>query len=100
MGMKERLCQDCKNPLPLTARYNARFCSDCIRRHRREAMKAWRDKNRQRLTMEDLEEYYYYKEHGICVDCHQAAADKDYTTCTACRAKRNKRSEKYYKKKT
>jgi len=87
VGMKERLCQDCKNPLPLTARYNARFCSDCIRRHRREAMKAWRDKNRQRLTMEDLEEYYYYKEHGICVRCHTNSATPGYTTCETCREK-------------
>lgn len=95
-----RTCRECGEQLAGGVRYNTLYCPSCIRKHHIAAMKRYREKNGDRLRAEDKEEYYYYKEHGICVDCHQAAADKGYTTCTACRKKRNKRSEKYYKKKT
>ena len=97
MGM--RVCRECGKPLPEGVRYNTLYCYDCIRKHHVDAMKRYREKNGDKLREEDRQEYHYYKEHGICVDCHQAAADEGYTTCTACRKKRNIRSEKYLKKK-
>ena len=97
MGM--RVCRECGEQLAEWVRYNTLYCPACIRKHHIEAMKRYREKNGARLREEDKQEYYYYKAHKICVDCHQAAADKGYTTCTACRKKRNIRSEKYLKKK-
>lgn len=89
-----RLCADCKNPLSETARYNTRFCPSCVRQHHLDAMARYREKNGARLRAEDNEEYYYYKEHGICVDCHHNAATEGYTTCPTCREKRNKKYKK------
>ena len=36
---------------------------------------------------ERREEYRYYKEHGICVDCHQYEAAKGKTRCLYCLSK-------------
>ena len=97
MGVK--VCRECGEQLAEGVRYNTLYCPACIRKHHIEAMRKYREKNGARLREEDKQEYQYYKEHGICVDCHQSAADEGYTTCTACRKKRNIRSEKYLKRK-
>ena len=34
------------------------------------------------------EAYHYYKDHGICVDCHQEEAAKGKTRCLYCLSKR------------
>ena len=37
---------------------------------------------------ERREVYHYYKEHGICVECHQEEAAKGKTRCLYCLSKR------------
>ena len=43
---------------------------------------------------ERREEYRYYKEHGICVDCHQEEAAKGRTRCLTCLSIRAEQREK------
>ena len=39
--------------------------------------------------MSDMETYYWYKEHKICVTCHQQEAFGKYTRCRDCLYKHN-----------
>lgn len=43
-------------------------------------------------TIRKREDYYFFKEHGICTVCHQEMAEARHTMCLACRMDHNERS--------
>lgn len=45
-------------------------------------------------------DYYWYKSHGICVDCHAETADKGKTRCWRCRTRNNECSAERRAKQT
>lgn len=42
-------------------------------------------------------DYYYYKEHGICVSCGKELAFTPFVQCEKCLEKRSAYASKYYK---
>jgi predicted amidophosphoribosyltransferase len=45
-------------------------------------------------------DYYWYKSHGICVDCHAESADRGKTRCWRCRVKNNESAQNRRAKQT
>ena len=95
-------CRKCGKPLPQAAKCNTLYCDDCLRENRRET---WRNarrksykKHRQKILKERREEYKWYKERGICVDCHAADAvirdGVQMTRCAACQERQKTRKKK------
>ena len=93
--------RECGKPLPESAGRGTRFCADCNKRHRLES---WRKskrksykKHRKAILRDRKAEYQWYKERGICVDCHAAdAVIRDgvrLTRCAAC-AERQRSTKK------
>ena len=52
------------------------------------------------MATNSYETYHYYKEHGICVDCHQEEAAKGRTRCLTCLSLRAEQRQKYNSKLT
>jgi len=53
--------------------------------------------NKIEKNKKSMETYYWLKEHGICVSCHQEDAEPNRTLCFECGEKRKKRYIEYYK---
>lgn len=89
-AIKKKCCRKCKAPLPPTASKNTLYCEACLHENRlatwRKARRKSYRKHRNRYKQEKREEYKWYKERGICVDCHarDAAVLPDGTRMTRC----------------
>ena len=95
-------CKECGKPLPEGSSYQRFYCDDCKHLHR---IASWRKskhksykKHRKAILEERRKEYQWYKERGICVDCHAAdAVIRDgvrLSRCAACQERQNARKRK------
>jgi len=83
--------------LPDGADFRTQYCEKCRQRHRLETWKRARrksyKKHRDKILTEKKEEYQWYKDHGICVDCHAKDVEVrngvQMTRCKECFERKN-----------
>ena len=97
-------CEECGKPLPFGASSLTRFCSDCSKKHRAKNARDYYWKHKDELDAASVETYYWYKERGICVNCHRREAEvlpdgKRLVRCKKCLAKGQKYQRKCRRKK-
>lgn len=92
LNSEMKCCRKCGKPLPDGARWNTLYCENCLHENKLETWRKARrksyGKHKERYKQEKREEYKWYKERGICVDCHQRSAavidGKQFTRCVEC----------------
>ena len=90
--------------MPEGSDYRRLYCDNCKRAHRiaswRKAKRKSYKKNRAAIIEERRQEYQWYKERGICVDCHAAdAVIRDGVRLSRCAACMERQNESRRKKK-
>jgi hypothetical protein len=97
-------CKECGNPLPLGAPTWTRFCADCRKKHRLKNARDYYWRHKDELDASSVETYHWYKDRGICVNCHRREAEvlpdgTKLARCKKCLAKGQKAQRKFRRKK-